>query len=103
MSASEKPLADDLLEGAGEIAGFIFGNQADRRKVYHLLESKNAPPHFRLRSNLCARKSALLAWVAEQEAWRPQSIGRHLPKRIERNFRRRAQPYRGSAAPPTAE
>jgi hypothetical protein len=67
-------LADDLLEGAGKIAGFIFGNEADRRKVYHLLESKNPPPHFRLGSILCARKSALLAWVAEQEARRPKEF-----------------------------
>jgi hypothetical protein len=27
-------LADDLLRGAGEIAEFLFGKRASRRKVY---------------------------------------------------------------------
>jgi hypothetical protein len=59
-------LADDLLRGADKIAEFLFGNPAERRKVYHLFE-KSRLPGFRLGSTLCARKSRLLAWIEEQE------------------------------------
>jgi hypothetical protein len=59
-------LADDLLEGADEIASFIFGDRNRRRSVYHLASS-NRLPVFRMGQTLCARRSALLAWVSEQE------------------------------------
>lgn len=62
-----RPLADDILRGADKIADFMFGNPAERRKIYHLAE-KSRLPVFRLGSVLCARKSVLLAWIAEQEA-----------------------------------
>jgi hypothetical protein len=60
-------LASDLLRGADEIARFLFGDARQRRKVYHLVETSRLP-HFRLGSLLCARRSVLLNWIAEQEA-----------------------------------
>ncbi|EPY00619.1 hypothetical protein [Magnetospirillum fulvum] len=59
-------LSHDLLRGAEEIAEFIFGDRGQRRKVYHLCE-KSRIPTFKLGSLLCARKSTLLRWIAEQE------------------------------------
>lgn len=59
-------LADDVLRGAEAIADFIFGNAAQRRKVYHLAETSRLPI-FRLGSVLCARRSVLLHWINEQE------------------------------------
>lgn len=61
------PLADDILRGADKIAEFLFGDPAERRKIYHLVE-KSQLPVFRLGTVLCARKSVLLAWIAAQEA-----------------------------------
>lgn len=62
-----RPLADDILRGADKIAEFMFGDPGERRKIYHLAE-KSRLPVFRLGAVLCARKSVLLAWIAEQEA-----------------------------------
>jgi hypothetical protein len=59
-------LAPDLLRGAEEIAAFLFGDKSQRRKVYHLAETSRLPV-FRLGSVLCARRSILMAWIAEQE------------------------------------
>ena len=59
-------LADDILRGADEIAEFIFGERASRRKVYYLAECTKLPV-FRLGSLLCARRSVLLGWIAGQE------------------------------------
>ena len=59
-------LSTDILDGADKIADFIYGDAKKRRKVYHLAETK-AFPFFRLGATLCARKSAILAWIAEQE------------------------------------
>jgi hypothetical protein len=65
-SAPSNPaLATDLLRGADEIAEFLFGDKQQRRKVYHLANSRL--PTFRLGSLLCARRSTLLEWIAEQE------------------------------------
>ena len=58
--------AQDLLRGAEEIALFLFGKKHDRRKVYHLAETSRLPV-FRLGSVLCARRSVLMMWIAEQE------------------------------------
>lgn len=62
-----RPLADDILRGADKIAEFMFGDPGERRKIYHLAEKARLPV-FRLGVALCARKSILLAWIAEQEA-----------------------------------
>lgn len=59
-------LANDLLIGAYAIAEFLFGDRNKRRKVFHLAETSRLPV-FRLGSRLCARRSVLMAWVAEQE------------------------------------
>ena len=59
-------LSDDILRGANAIAGFLFGNAAQRRKVYHLAETSRLPV-FRLGSVLCARRTVLLSWIADQE------------------------------------
>jgi hypothetical protein len=60
-------LASDLLCGAEDIADFLFGDRKHRRKVYHLAETSRLPV-FRLGSKLCARRSVLTAWIAEQES-----------------------------------
>lgn len=60
-------LADDLLRGAEYIAEFIFGDRRQRRKIYHMVETQSLPT-FRLGGILCARKSTLLRWIAEQES-----------------------------------
>jgi hypothetical protein len=59
-------LADDVLRGGNQIAEFLFGDRAARRKVYHLVE-KSRLPVFRLGSVVCARKSRLTEWINEQE------------------------------------
>lgn len=66
-------LADDLLRGAEAIAEFLYGDAGQRRKVYHLAETSRLPI-FRLGSVLCARRTILLKWIAEQEqkGWRPK-------------------------------
>jgi len=57
------PLADDLLRGADDIAAFLG---LAPRAVYHAA-SRAALPTFRIGAILCARRSTLLAWIAEQE------------------------------------
>lgn len=67
-SANSGPdFAADLLHGANAIAGFLYGDRALRRKVYHLVSSSRLPT-FKLGSMICARKSALLKFIADQEA-----------------------------------
>jgi hypothetical protein len=61
-----KDISDDLLNGADEIARFLFGSNASRRKVYYLA-SRTRIPVFRIGSVLCARRSVLLNWIAGQE------------------------------------
>jgi hypothetical protein len=67
QSTSQPELADDLLRGADEIAKFLFGPNGCRRKVYYLAACTRIPV-FRLGSQLCARRSVLLTWIAEQES-----------------------------------
>lgn len=67
-SANEVPLGDDLLRGADEIAEFLFGHARHRRKIYYLTgEATKKLPHFKIGALICARKSTLLNWIAEQE------------------------------------
>jgi hypothetical protein len=66
-ATAEPCLADDLLRGAEEIAEFIFGDSRQRRKVYHAAATSRIPT-FRLGAMLCARKSTLLRWIADQES-----------------------------------
>lgn len=60
-------LGGDMLRGAEAISEFLFGTATDRRKVYHLA-STGVIPCFNLGAIVCARKSVLMQWVAEQEA-----------------------------------
>ncbi len=64
-------IGDDLLRGAGEIAQFVFGSTAHRRKVYYLTgDARVRLPHFKIGSVLCARKSTLIRWIEEREGGR---------------------------------
>lgn len=62
---------EDLLEGAGQIALFVFGKDTPvkRRQVYHLVESK-ALPVFKLGQRIYARRSKITAEIERQEAER---------------------------------
>jgi len=64
MQSSNDNLAADLLRGADAIASFLG---FPRRSIYHSI-AKNHLPHFRIGETVCARKSTLTAWIAEQEA-----------------------------------
>ncbi|SDG35492.1 hypothetical protein SAMN05216338_10019 [Bradyrhizobium sp. Rc2d] len=65
-------IADDLLEGANEIARFLFGPRGRRRRIYYLIANSGLPV-FRLGETIYARRSTLRAWIAEQEnAARPK-------------------------------
>ncbi|WP_439373167.1 DNA-binding protein [Bradyrhizobium sp. DASA03120] len=66
MKRPESNIADDLLEGAEEIARFMFGSPGKRRRVYHLAAHSDLPL-FRLGEVICGRRSTLLAWIAERE------------------------------------
>ena len=68
---------EDVLDGADQIAGFLFGDKKKRRRVYHLAE-RGLIPVFRLGQAICARKSALEAHVKQQErdALRPADEGK---------------------------
>lgn len=66
MTDAEAEFAKDMLRGAEEIAGFLFGETGQRRRVYHLVATSNLPV-FKLGSMICARRSVLLGWVKEQE------------------------------------
>ena len=59
-------LPADILYGAAEIAEFLLTGQNGRRKVYHLVETSRLPV-FRIGSKICARRSVLLKWIADQE------------------------------------
>ena len=56
---------DELLQGAEQIALFLFGNKRYRRKVYHLVE-KGKLPVIRL-GGITARKSTLMDYLGDQE------------------------------------
>lgn len=61
-------LADDILPGGGEIAVFLYGDdsKANRKKVFHAA-AQGALPVFRIGRTICARKSAIIAWIEAQE------------------------------------
>ena len=68
VAPSTPALGDDILQGAEAIAGFLFGDARLRRRVYHLTsDARFRMPHFKLGSIICARRSVLLRWIAEQE------------------------------------
>jgi hypothetical protein len=59
-------LWDDLLEGAADIAVFIYGDKKKRRRIYQLVENSKLPV-FRMGGVVCARKSSLVEWIKAQE------------------------------------
>jgi hypothetical protein len=59
-------IAGDVLYGADGIAAYLYGDATQRRKIYNLVETERLP-HFRLGALICARKSILLGWIADQE------------------------------------
>ena len=59
-------LANDLLEGADEIAEFLYGDRKKRRKVYYLAQ-KRCLPFFKIGEMICARRSRLRARIEELE------------------------------------
>ena len=72
QNATEVTLSDDLLHGADEIAKFMFGDVKHRRKVYYLTgEATKGLPYFKMGSLICARKSTILNWIAQQERFNP--------------------------------
>jgi hypothetical protein len=70
-------LSDDIDKGVKEISLTIFGsdNKKAVRAIYHLLESSNSLPAWKLGSMWCMRKSTFRAkiWMAERRAWRGES------------------------------
>ena len=83
MPDKEPEFAKDMLRGASEIANFLFGDPAMRRKVYHLADTSNIPV-FKLGSMICARKSMLLAWIRRQEE-RHANDNRMQPENLNRS------------------
>ncbi len=59
-------LHSDMLEGADQIAAYLYGSPAKRGKVYHLVEA-NRLPVFKIGKTICARRSTLLSFIADQE------------------------------------
>lgn len=57
----------DVLRGAAAIAEFLYGDRGERRRVFYLCQRTNFP-HFREGATICARRSSILGWVAEQES-----------------------------------
>lgn len=63
LEAANDNIANDILKGADEIAAFLG---EDTRAVFYAI-SRGRLPHFRVGQNIRARKSTLLAWIANQE------------------------------------
>ncbi|UGY28173.1 hypothetical protein HU675_0016210 [Bradyrhizobium septentrionale] len=59
-------LGSDLLEGAEEIARFLFKKPEKRKRVYHLNEL-GLLPLFYMGGTLCGRKSTLTRYIADAE------------------------------------
>jgi hypothetical protein len=64
-SVAVDPIADDLLEGAAEIAVYLFGASAHARRAHTAI--KEGLPHFKIGNRIFARRSAINNWVAVQE------------------------------------
>lgn len=63
VALSSYHLAEDVMHGGDAIAHFMGWTA---RQVYHLAANHRFP-YFKLGNVICARKSTLLAWIAEQE------------------------------------
>ena len=58
-------LGDDLLEGTDAIARFLFGPDAKSGRARTAIE--RGLPVFKIGNRFMARKSKLMAWIAEQQ------------------------------------
>lgn len=75
MNKRDLELPKDLICGALAIGRFITPDEEAQklsdnqlaRKVFHLVATSRLPV-FRLGSRISARRSVLLAWIAQQEA-----------------------------------
>jgi hypothetical protein len=70
LSKDSDTLADDLLQGAGEIARFFYGDDSskNRRRIYHLIQQKSGClPIFRLGGQIYARKSSIMKSISASE------------------------------------
>lgn len=63
MLSHNDNIASDTLYGAAAVASFLG---LPRRAVYHAVSTGRLPV-FRIGETVAARKSTLLAWIAEQE------------------------------------
>jgi hypothetical protein len=72
-AAIEGSIAEDLLTGGHAIAELLFPDDDPvkrRKRLYHFastMKGTKRPPIFKIGATLCARKSKLMRWVAEQE------------------------------------
>lgn len=66
LNESQPSPGEDMIEGAGSIAKFVFGSEKERRKIYHIFERHDFPA-FKIGGKLYARKSSILKWLAEKE------------------------------------
>jgi hypothetical protein len=66
--AAAASLADDLLDGVGAIAKFMYGADTpkNRRRIYHLHATKQIPT-FRMGNRVQARPSRLVRHIEELE------------------------------------
>lgn len=71
----DEPLPHDMLRGAAAIAEFLYGSESDRRKVFHLVATSRLPT-FKLGGLICARRSVLRQWIADQETRNSKGIGK---------------------------
>jgi hypothetical protein len=58
--------AEDLLRGAKAIAEFYYGHPKHARRIFHLVD-KGRFPVFHEGAVICARRSTIRTWVADQE------------------------------------
>ncbi|MDP4021044.1 helix-turn-helix domain-containing protein [Methylobacterium sp. NEAU 140] len=68
QDSQARSLAEDMIEGAGPIAKFLFGSEDTkaRRKIYHIIEQHDFPS-FKIGGKIYARRSSILAWLAAKE------------------------------------
>lgn len=64
MLADNENISSDTLYGAAAVAQFMG---LPRRAVYHAVAAGRLPV-FRIGETVAARKSTLVAWIADQEA-----------------------------------
>jgi hypothetical protein len=56
-----------VIQGAGRIAEFLYGDETKARSVYHLAKTTDLPV-FYLGSSMCAREERLLGWIEARES-----------------------------------